>query len=51
MTYLIPLIIQKVSLMQKLCSHLEVGNSPCGTTEYIYYYIEDEMKDFYIKVM
>ena len=32
----------KISLMQKLCSHLEVGNSPYGTTEYIYYYIDME---------
>ena len=41
----------KISLMQKLCSHLQVGNSPYGTTEDIYCYIEDEMEGFYIKEM
>ena len=35
--------------MQKLCSHLEVDNSPYGTTEDIYYYIEDEMEGFSYK--
>ena len=30
----------KISLMQKLCSQLDVGNPPYGTTEDIYYYIE-----------
>ena len=39
----------KIYLMQKLCSHLEVGNSPYGTTEDIYYYIEDEMEGFLYK--
>ena len=34
----------KISLMQKLCSHLEVGNSPYGTTEDIYYYIKEKME-------
>ena len=33
----------KISLMQKLCSHLEVGISPYGTTEDIYCYIEYEI--------
>ena len=28
--------------MQKVCSHLEVDNSPYGTTEDIYCYIKDE---------
>ena len=35
--------------MQELCSHLEVDNSPYGTTEYSYYYIEEEMKGFLYK--
>ena len=39
----------KISLMQKLCSHLEVGNSPYGTREDIYCYIEDEMEVFLYK--
>ena len=39
----------KISLMQKLCSHLEIGNSPYGTTEDIYCYIEDEMEGFLYK--
>ena len=34
----------KIYLMQKLCSHLEVDNSPCGITEDIFCYIEDEME-------
>ena len=38
----------KISLMQKVCSHLGVDNSPYGTTEDIYCYIEDEMEGFYI---
>ena len=33
----------KISLMQKLCSHLEVDISPYGTTEDIYCYIEYEI--------
>ena len=36
----------KIYLMQKVCLHLEVDNSPHGTTEYIYYYIEEEMEGF-----
>ena len=39
----------KISLMQKVCSHLEVDNSPYGTTEYIYCYIKDEMEGFLYK--
>ena len=39
----------KIYLMQKLCSDLEVSNSPCGTTEDIYYYIEEEMEEFLYK--
>ena len=35
--------------MQKVCSHLEVDNSPYGTTEDIYCYIEDEMEGFLYK--
>ena len=35
----------KISLMQKLCSHLDVDNSPYGTTEDIYYYI-DNMQNY-----
>ena len=36
----------KIYLMQKLCSQLDVDNSPYGATEDIYYYIEDEMEGF-----
>jgi hypothetical protein len=39
----------KISLMQKLCSHLEVDISPYGTTEDIYCYIEYEMEGFLYK--
>ena len=35
--------------MKKVCSHLEVDNSPYGTTEDIYCYIEDEMEGFLYK--
>ena len=36
----------KISLMQKVCSHLEVDNSTYETIEDIYCYIEDEMEGF-----
>ena len=39
----------KIYIMQKLCSYLEVDNSPYGTTEDIYCYIKDEMEGFLYK--